>query len=56
MDQFRDMLTDETWGDVFNKGNVNEAYSCFLDRLLELFDTCCPVERRSGMKRDKMML
>lgn len=54
LDQFKEKISGETWFEVFNKANVNEAYLCFWNRFLKLLGTCCPIEGRSSIKRDKL--
>lgn len=53
LNRLKDVLVGETWSEVYRKENVNEAYCCFLNRFLELFDKCCPVKSICSVKRRK---
>jgi hypothetical protein len=46
LQKFTELLSHETWNDIFSNDNTNEIFNYFLDTYLKIYYTCFPIKRR----------
>ena len=48
---FNRILEEVNWDNVYNSNDVNVAYKLFSDKLLEVYNNCCPIVKQTVNKR-----